>query len=120
MKKTHAIAAVLLAALLSTTAIAGGAVHGVTITQVRIDNTGRGIITFSGPLGGAAAECGQALSYRNALAFNTATPAGQQILQVALQARDAQGNARTVDATGTGSCAIYGGAVEDLQSLVVH
>ena len=120
MKKMPRVATMFLAALLSTTAFAGGTVHGVTITQIRIDSTGRGIITFSGPLGGAAAACGQALSYKNALAINTSTIAGQQILQVALQARDAQGNARTVDATGTGNCAIYGNSVEDLQNLILH
>jgi len=96
-------------------AFAVGTVIG-TVVKVRVDSSGKGMVFFSANVSGVAVNCASAY-YPNGLAFDSATPGGKSILAAALAAK-ATGD--TLEAFGTGQCAIYGsGVVEDVQYLQV-
>ena len=79
------------------------------VTQVRIDQDGRGIITFDTPVS-SVAGCSHP-AFNNALSFNASGAGGRAILAVALMAKS---TGTPVNAIGSGVCAIYGGGnVED-------
>ncbi len=83
------------------------------VSQVRVDNNGLGIITFDQTLSGLV--CG--FSFPNSLAFDATSNSGKMILAAALSAKAASS---PVVAYGTGTCAIYGGYVEDTSYLSVN
>lgn len=96
-------------------AFAVGTVIG-PVVKVRVDSNGKGMIFFSANVSGVAVHCASTY-YPNVLAFDSATPGGKSILAAALAAK-ATGD--TVEAYGTGQCAIYGsGVAEDVQYLQV-
>ena len=96
------------ALLLATQVHAIGAVTAHVI-QVRVDNSGAGMVIFDQPIGNTPPACGQDSSYKNALAF-PGNAAGKNTLALALFAKAT--NAPVV-AYGTGTCATYGDYVED-------
>lgn len=102
------VIAFLIAVSIFNQALAGGAVTA-KVVQVRIDQSGQGVVTFSQPLSGSTASCADS-GYANALAFNTNTAAGKAIMALALAAK-ATGD--TVSVYGTGTCSIYGNWIED-------
>jgi hypothetical protein len=82
----------------------------VTVTKVRVDDTGHGIVTFSQNLAGTPPACVMP-SYGSSLAFDTNTSAGRAVLALVLSAK-ATGVTLNVFAGGT--CTIYGNSwVED-------
>lgn len=103
------IALVSLSAVISGQAFAIGSVTGKVI-QIRIDQEGRGMVTFDQPIGNQPASCRHS-AYTNALAFDTNTPGGNGIMAMAIAAK-ATGD--TISAYGTGNCNVYLGSwVED-------
>lgn len=96
-------------------AFAAGLVTG-TVTRIRIDSGGQGMIFFSANVSGVAVNCASTY-YPNALAFDSATPGGKNLLAAALAAK-ATGD--LLEAYGTGQCTIYGtGVVEDVHYVNV-
>ncbi len=91
-------------ASLSSTVFSAGSVNDFTVTTVRVDRSGLGIITFEGSLGGTPASCISS-SYHNHLSFDTNTTGGKAILSIALSA---QATGKKVSARGTGNCEDYG------------
>ncbi|WP_141333172.1 hypothetical protein [Myxococcus sp. AB025B] len=87
---------------------------GQTISHIRIDSSGKGIIFLTLAVSGKPA-CGAILG--SGWAFDTNTAGGRAILSSITSAKLA---GRTVDIVGTGACGIYGGNVEDVQELVVR
>ena len=74
------------------------------VTNVRVDQSGKGIVYFDQNLVGSPA-CTVA-GYENGLAFDASTPGGKAILARALAAK-ATGD--LIKVIGTGTCTIYGG-----------
>jgi len=97
------------AVLSSTLAFGAGSVSSAQVVGVRVDSSGKGLVIFDRPLGGAPASC-TIPYYANSLAFNLNTNAGKAILALALAAK-ASGDPVTVH--GLGTCATYGHSVED-------
>lgn len=91
------------------TANAGYAQPNSVVIQVRIDQSGMGLMFFDKPLIGSPSCIVPA--YNNALAFNTNTAGGKAIFALALSAK-AAGTPLSV-AVGTNTCGVYGSAVED-------
>ena len=56
-------------------AFAGGAVSNSTVTEIRVDSNGHGMIYFSANLSGGSA-CGQSGNFKNTLAFDATTMGG--------------------------------------------
>ena len=99
----------LLCSCLITQALAYGTVNA-RVTDVRIDQDGKGMVFFDAAIGASPPGCVNA-AYANALAFNTNTAGGRSILAVVLTAK---ANGNLISAIGTGSCALYGSSsVED-------
>jgi hypothetical protein len=96
--------------LLSTSlnAVAVGYIDNATVTQVRVDKSGIGYVTFNIPIYGEPASCTQA-GYTNVLAFNTNEAGGRAILSIVLAA---QASGKKIRAAGTGTCPSYG-IIED-------
>lgn len=86
-------------------AVAIGVVTGKVI-QVRVDQSGLGMVIFDQSVGGAFATCRNS-AYSNALSFNTNNAGGRSILAMALAAKN---TGDTIQAYGDGSCDNYGGA----------
>lgn len=87
----------------------GAGVATARVVNVRIDQSGKGIVYFDQNLVGSPG-CVVA-TYENGLAFDTSTAGGKAIMARALAAM-ATGD--LVKVTGTGTCAIYGNSwVED-------
>ncbi len=91
-----------------TQACAAGVLAGKVIT-VRVDEDGRGVVTFDAAATGTPPACVTA-SYRASLAFNLADPGGKGVLAMALAAK-ALGT--PVVAYGTGNCNTYSAVMED-------
>jgi hypothetical protein len=92
-------------------AFAYGTVSG-TVTEVRVDADGKGMVFFSQTIVGAPPSCVHS-AYTNAFAFNSNTAGGRSVLAVALAAK-ATGD--TISVVGAGTCVIFGNAwVEDWQ-----
>ncbi|HKS72848.1 MAG TPA: hypothetical protein VJQ82_06585 [Terriglobales bacterium] len=108
MKMCLIIAALALSALLSRPVCAAGAASGVTIVDVRIDSTGKGVVFFSANLTGNP-SCVQS-GYGNGLAFDANTAGGKAILAFALSA---QATGLHMSVFGLGTCSVYGNYVED-------
>lgn len=90
-------------------ALAYGYVDAI-VTQVRIDQDGRGMVVFEQQLGGTPATCVHP-AYTNALSFDANTAGGKAIMAMALAAK---ASATRITAYGNATCSIYGGAnVED-------
>lgn len=85
-----------------------GQINAAEIIQVRVDRSGKGYIKFNSSLINTPASCIQS-GYENVLAFNTNEPGGRAILSLALSAH---ASGKKINATGTGSCAVYG-VIED-------
>ena len=93
-------------------ASASGTVAG-RVVNVRIDNTGKGIVYFDQNVAGSP-SCVMP-TYENAMAFDTSTAAGKAIMARALAAK-ATGD--VLKAQGTGTCTIYGNAwAEDVENF---
>jgi hypothetical protein len=99
--------------LISSRAFAAGAAANVQVTQVRVDSDGRGVITFSAPLGATPPGC-VISAYAASVAIDTNTAGGRSALATALAAK-AEGYAVWV--YGLGTCSVYGSYVEDLNYL---
>jgi len=103
------IAALAIALLVASEALAIGNVGSAKVIQVRLDLDGRGMVVFDQPIGGTPAGCVHP-AYTNAFAF-PANAAGKAIMAWAIAAK-LSGSLVTV--YGRGVCDIYGGAhVED-------
>ena len=87
---------------------AGGVLAGKVIT-VRVDEDGRGVVTFDTAATGTPPACVSA-PYRASLAFNVADPGGKGVLALALSAK-ALGT--PVVAYGSGGCNVYAAVMED-------
>jgi hypothetical protein len=96
--------------LISSSAFAIGSATNVTVTDVRIDADGKGMVYFSSPLGSGSPTCVQS-GYANALAFDTNTAGGRSILAFVLAAQ--LSNTELTGVFGYGTCNVYGGTVED-------
>jgi hypothetical protein len=89
-------------------AFATSAVTG-TVTGVRVDENGHGMVTFSATISGSP-TCITGV-YDNAYAFDGTTYGGRNFLAVALAS---QATGASITAFGAGTCNIYGsGTVED-------
>lgn len=94
-------------------AFATSAVSG-TVTYVRVDASGHGIVTFSQTISGSPSCITSA--YDNAYAFDATTYGGRNFLALVLTA---QSTGATISAYGLGTCNIYGsGTVEDFDYAV--
>lgn len=101
-----------LAICVSTCAFGAATVTG-NIIEVRIDKSGRGMVTFNQPLAGEVAACRHSGNSQS-LAFDTNTSAGRAILALVLAAK---ATGETVTASSTGDCSIYDNNwVEDWES----
>ncbi len=109
MKRVRVLAGIL-AWLISASAFPIGAVTNVTVTDVRVDADGRGMVFFSSPLGNAPPTCVQS-GYANGLAFDTNTAGGRSILAFVLAAQAS--STVLTGVFGWGTCNIYSGYVED-------
>jgi len=109
MKRVRGIAAIV-TGLISSSAFAIGAATNVTVTDVRVDADGKGMVYFSSPLGSGQPSCVQS-GYGNALAFDTNTAGGRSILAFVLAAQ-ASGTVLT-GVFCYGTCNVYGATVED-------
>ena len=98
------IIALTLFACISLDAFAQGVLVNATVTQVRVDQSGLGMVVFSSSLGGTPASC-VISAYANALAFDSNTAGGKAILALALTAKTTGTPLAVV--YGTGACAIY-------------
>jgi hypothetical protein len=107
MKTLAAVAAL---CLFSSTAFAGQML-GVKVEIIRVDNTGLGLVQLNGTLTNGAA-CGAPLS--KSFAFDTRTEGGRAFLATLTAAMLAN---RSVNISGTNACALYGGNVEDIETL---
>jgi hypothetical protein len=103
----HFIIAVL-SVCISSAAFAAGLVDTAKVIQVRVDSDGKGMVIFDRPIAGTPPSC-VISAYTNALAFSN-TPAGKSVMTLALTAK-ITGN--PISAFGLGTCATYGGFVED-------
>ena len=108
MKKTLLLA---IAFVMAGQAFALPYFQDVTITNIRIDADGRGIVFFDKPIQGDSAACGQSSSYKNAFAFNAAQPGGKAVFAYALTMKAT--NTKIGIVYGTGACNVYGNWVED-------
>ncbi len=106
MKKLVAAIACL---FISSQAFAYGTVGNAKVLEVRMDQSGKGMVIFDQLIAGDKATCVHP-SYTNALAFDLNTAGGKGILAVALAAKAA---GTTMNVYGTATCSIYGGHVED-------
>lgn len=86
-----------------------GSVNNAKVIQVRVDQDGRGIVTFDLPVTGTPPSCVNA-AYINALSFNSSTAGGKGILATLLLAKATGTN---ISAIGTGTCTFYSTNVED-------
>jgi hypothetical protein len=91
-----------LAICFSTCAFGAGTVTAKVI-EVRVDKSGKGIVTFAQPLAGQAASCRNP-SYNQSLAFDANAAGGRAILALVLSAK---ATGETVTALSTGDCSIY-------------
>ena len=82
--------------------------QGYEVQYVRVDASGKGFVNFKKALY-TTSTCANA-GYENALAFDTNTAGGKSILSVVLTA---QASNRTITASGTSSCNIYSGTIQD-------
>ncbi len=78
-----------------------------TLTQVRVEASGKGFATFAVSIGGGA-SCGT--SFPASLAFDTNTAAGRAVYALLLSAKSTNA---MVTAYGTGSCSTYPGSIEE-------
>ncbi len=97
------------ALFLSSQAFSYGTVTNAKVVEVRMDQSGKGMVIFDQLVAGEKATCVHP-AYVNALSFDLNTTGGKGILAVALAAK-AAGTTMTV--YGTATCTIYGGHVED-------
>jgi hypothetical protein len=107
MKKLKLIAACA-ALCLSSQSFAAGTITA-TVTSVRVDSNGKGLVTFAQAIGGTPPGCVVG-AYASALAFDATTAGGKAVLALALTAK---ATGVTVSAFGLGTCAVYGSYVED-------
>lgn len=98
-----------LALLIANHCFAIGAVQGKVI-QVRVDQSGLGMVIFDQNVVGAFAACRDSTNYFNALSFNVNNAGGKAILATALAAK---ASGTTIQAYGDGSCSNYGAYVEN-------
>ena len=98
------------------TALAAGAASGVSVVNVRVDQDGRGVITFNAPLGNTPPSCVESV-YASSLAFDANTAGGRSALAMFLTAKSLES---VLTVYGLGTCSIYGGHVEDLNYGVMQ
>ncbi len=99
----------IIACLLCSNTFSIGSYSG-TVSDVRIDRDGRGIIAFDGPVVGAPASC-RIPAYASHLSFDTNTAGGKAIYSMALAAAS---SGKTISVYGTGNCDDYANTVEGL------
>lgn len=95
--------------LLVQQAFSYGALSNAKVTQIRIDQDGKGMVIFDQPIGNTPPNCVIA-PYANAMAFNATTAGGKAIMAMALTAKTTGTN---IVVYGTEACGHYGGYVED-------
>ena len=91
-----------IAICISTCAYGAGTVTG-KVLAVRVDKTGKGMVTFDQLLVGTAATC-RYPTYHSSLAFDTNTAGGKSVLALVLAAR---ATGESITALSTGDCSIY-------------
>jgi hypothetical protein len=104
---TKGLAAIIVGMFVMEAAVAGGSTTA-HVTNVRIDQTGKGFVYFDQNLVGSP-TCVMA-TYENALAFDTNTAGGKAIMARALAAK-ATGD--LIKVYGMGTCSVYGSWAED-------
>lgn len=87
-----------------------GIVYGAKVVNIRVDQTGLGMVFFDQPIVNTPPTCVIPM-YSKALAFNAATAGGKAILALALTARLTGTPINYV--VGSGTCSIYSNFVED-------
>lgn len=95
------------------TAQAGGYATS-TISSVRVDADGRGLIEFVQPIGGTPPSC-VASGFNTMMAFNASTAGGKAILANALAAK---ATGAQVIVAGAGTCTNYSNVMEDVAYLL--
>lgn len=98
----------LIGGLVSPYSYAAGSIATATVTSVRVDADGKGMVFFSSALAGTPPGCVSS-PYFNALAFDTSTSGGKAALALALAAKS---SGSLITAYGTGNCGVYGNFVE--------
>lgn len=90
-------------------AFASSTVTG-TVTHVRVDETGHGMVTFSAIISGSPSCIN--VAYNNTYAFDGTTAGGKNFLALVLAS---QATGTPITAFGLGTCSIYGaGVLEDV------
>jgi hypothetical protein len=106
--------AVMLGVCLALEAFAAGSASNVRIVAIRVDSSGKGVITFDQPMGGTPPGC-VVSAYTSALAFNN-DDGGKAVLALALSARAMD---RPLSIIGRGTCANFNGFIEDVDYAVM-
>lgn len=107
--------AMILAALIPCPVLAAGSISG-TVTSIRIDQSGNGMVFFDKNVSGTPPGC-VISAYQNAFAFNTNTAGGKAIYAMVIAAK---ASGATIVAYGLGTCGTFGSYVEDWDTGVAY